>query len=197
MCGRYIILTEEENIEIRAIINEINKHFRHSHLKASTGEIYPTNICPVIKSCGVCLVNWGFPKRSGGVVINARMETVHQKPFFAKPLLNNRCLIPASGFFEWKKQDKKKIKHLVRHGNIIYMAGLYSPFRSLSEKTGEGFVIITTDSKNEMAKLHDRMPVILSEEKRKIWLSDTKDISSIRDILDNPVEDFEITLASD
>ena len=126
MCGRYAILTEEDNLEIRKIINEVNERFKDTEeiTKMKTGEIFPTNTVPVNTADSynekvVNLFKWGFPnfKQTSGVIINARSESVEEKPTFRKILHSNRCLIPASGFFEWKLIEDKKVKHLIRTAN--------------------------------------------------------------------------------
>jgi len=181
MCGRYAILTEEDNLEIRKIINEVNERFKNTEeiTKMKTGEIFPTNTVPIITADldnkkVVNLFKWGFPnfKQTSGVIINARSESVEEKPTFRKILHSKRCLIPASGFFEWKLIDDKKVKYLIRtaNQNFFYMAGLYNSYVDKNGNPYTGFVIITTDANEEMKEVHNRMPVILTMDETEFWL---------------------------
>ncbi|ACL76359.1 SOS response-associated peptidase [Ruminiclostridium cellulolyticum] len=179
MCGRYAIFTEEENQELRNIVNGINEKLKEKAATMKTGEIFPTDTVPVITDISsdgkktADLFKWGFPnfKQSSGVIINARSETVHEKPTFKKLLQSSRCIIPASGFYEWRKADGKKEKYFIRSstGNVIYMAGLYNRFIDNTGAVNNRFVILTTDSSEQMSYIHSRMPVILRPEDALIW----------------------------
>jgi len=180
MCGRYAISTEEENVEFREILNKINEKFRDTEelSKMKTGEIFPTNIVPIITAGSnnkkvVNLFKWGFPNfRNNSVIINARSETIEEKPTFRKIFHTKRCLIPASGFFEWKLIEDKKVKHLIRtaNRNFFYMAGFYNSFTDENDEPYTSFVIITTNANKEMLEVHDRMPVILTKDETELWL---------------------------
>lgn len=180
MCGRYAISTEEENVEFREILNKINEKFRDTEelSKMKTGEIFPTNIVPIITADSnnkkdVNLFKWGFPNfKHSGVIINARSETIEEKPTFRKIFHTKRCLIPASGFFEWKLIEDKKVKHLIRtaNQNFFYMAGLYNSFTDENDEPYTSFIIITTNANKEMLEVHDRMPVILTKDEAELWL---------------------------
>jgi putative SOS response-associated peptidase YedK len=190
MCGRYAIFDEEDNIEIRKIINEIDEKFAGTpeREKMRTGEIFPTDIAPVLLSpkeekgmIRAVPLKWGCPRwNSPGVIINARAETAGNKKIFRDSLVARRCAVPASGFFEWKKGDslKKKEKYLFRlpDTSIIYMAGLYQSFQDA--KTGEShaaFVILTTAANESVSPIHDRMPVILLPGELHLWLNHEED----------------------
>ena len=97
MCGRYLI-----EVEVYADIGTILANIAAEKSSLARGEVYPTNIAPVITLDGAVAAKWGFPKWKGaGVIINARAETALEKNMFRKPLLESRCVIPSSGFFEW------------------------------------------------------------------------------------------------
>ncbi|EGD48450.1 protein of unknown function DUF159 [Ruminiclostridium papyrosolvens DSM 2782] len=180
MCGRYAIFTEEENQDLRNIVNDINERLKGKAATMKTGEIFPTDTVPVITDISsngkksTDLFKWGFPnfKQSGGVIINARSETVHEKPTFRNLLQSGRCIIPASGFYEWRKADGKKEKYFIRSasGNVIYMAGLYNRFIDNIGDVNNRFVILTTDANEQMSYVHGRMPVILRPEDSSVWL---------------------------
>lgn len=179
MCGRYAVFTEEENEEFREIVNEINERYKEEAVKMKTGEIFPTDTVPVItadteSNRTVRLFKWGFPhfKQNSGVIINARSETLEEKPTFRKILHTNRCLIPASGFYEWKTVEGKKEKYLITtaNRNFFYMAGLYNSYKDKNGNPFTGFVIITSNSNEEMSNIHNRMPAILDAAEADSWL---------------------------
>jgi putative SOS response-associated peptidase YedK len=146
-----------------------------------TGEIFPTNIVPVITGFSdsqktADLFKWGFPnyRQNSGVIINARCETISEKLTFRKLLKNNRCLIPASGFYEWKTFEKRKEKYLIRSAasKLMYFAGLYNNFTDKNGIPFTSFVIITTEANNQMSQIHTRMPVILSSIQASSWMNE-------------------------
>jgi len=171
---------------MRLIIKDI------SHKLASDGaythqivpqEVAPTNRTSVVTGNGDDLqfehAMFGFECWDGkGVIINARAETIKQKSMFANHVQQRRCIIPASGYFEWQTQEnqKKKIKHLVKgkHEKLLYMAGLYR-----DGSNGREFVIITKDPTGDMADIHDRMPVILKVEQVGPWLNGAMPIEEL------------------
>ena len=182
MCGRYLISTEEEILEMREIIHEINRRYagKPELDRMKRGEIFPTDTVPVIaleeNKLQPQLFIWGFPRWQGkGVIINARSETAGEKGMFRHALKKQRCIIPASGFYEWRHtQGKKpKDKYLLRRPEtpMLYMAGLYKVY----EKEGifrQAFVILTTGANDSVRAIHDRMPVIISGDEQERWLTD-------------------------
>ena len=180
MCGRYSVSTEEEVIEIREIIHEINQKLANTPEAAmmKMGEIFPTDIAPVLTAeDGVRqarLMKWGFPMWKGsGVVINARQETAAQKSMFRAPLLNKRCVIPSTGFFEWTHGAGQKQKYLLKlpEEPALYMAGIFNVFRD-QQKMYAAYTILTTAANESVCALHDRMPVILQKFELDAWLLD-------------------------
>ena len=175
MCGRYYIADEDEMFEMREIINEVNERYTE-HSLMTTGEIFPTNVAPVLiadKQIKRAIpMTWGYPKWQGlGVVINVRAETAMEKPMFRTSIANRRCIVPSNGFFEWDHQDGRKEKYLVRLKTtpMLYMAGLYSEFKSNGIQY-TAFVIITTDANRTLSQIHDRMPLVLERGQTDLWL---------------------------
>ena len=179
MCGRYSSLTKDEIIEICNIIEGLSLQILHNDFKiesSHSGEVRPTDNAPVIIHRGTGAVSiedlrWGFKKwDSTGVIINARVETLHIKPMFSRLLHEGRCVVPTREYYEWEKVGKNKVKHFVkdRDSNLIFMAGLYRK----ASKSGKGeYVIITKDAEGDVRKIHDRMPVILRVDQIEGWLS--------------------------
>jgi len=175
MCGRYLI-EDEVYADMWLIMNEIE---RKAELRSqmAVGEVFPTNIAPVITNDGASGVKWGFPHwKNSGVIINARAETAFEKNMFRKPLLERRCVIPSSGFYEWTRagSGKKKDKFLLRRPDthILYMAGMVNTFRDADGNEYSAFVILTTAANEFVAPIHDRMPVILASDEKDYWLRD-------------------------
>jgi putative SOS response-associated peptidase YedK len=178
ICGRYLISTEEEIIEVREIMDEINRRYlgKPEYASMKSGEIFPADIVPVIalknKQPQVNLFKWGFPHWKGaGVIINARSETVFEKNMFREAFANRRCVIPATGFYEWQKDSskKKKDKYLLKQSDtpMLYMAGIYAVYGNLP-----GFVILTIAANPSVQPIHNRMPVIIKKQEQEVWLKD-------------------------
>ena len=108
MCGRFYIDPELEK-EIKAVVEAISNKYKDTpELSAmKTGEIYPTDIVPVLTAGSPMLMKWGFTGYTGkGQIINARSETAADKPMFRKSFLRKRCLIPANYYFEWENGEQ-------------------------------------------------------------------------------------------
>lgn len=110
-------------------------------------------------------------------MFNARSESVAERPAFRHLVASRRCLVPLSGFYEWKKEDsgvdgKKQPYYIYLKGDQpMIMAGLYDTWLDANGQRLYTYTILTTDSGKKLAWLHDRMPVILrDEESRRIWL---------------------------
>lgn len=172
MCGRYTIFNDQENQEIMNMIDEVNR--RHN-VEVKTGEIYPTDLVPIITdllTVNVVPMKWGFPRWDGkGVVINARSETVTEKKMFAESISKRRCIVPSTGFYEWQKKDdtKKKDKYLFNFDDskVLYMTGIYQKIKDI-----DYFVILTENANESISDIHDRMPVCLDKKDSGIWMSD-------------------------
>lgn len=162
MCGRYAIFTDQENKEIMEIIRQVNE--KHNNIKL--GEIYPTNEAPVILDSKIDVFKWGFPNFvKKGVIINARSESVEEKRMFKTSFAERRCVIPSTGFYEWK--GKEKYHFTLPNNPTLYMAGIYNQFDNENR-----FVILTTKANKSMENIHDRMPVVLEKNMIKEWIGD-------------------------
>jgi len=182
MCGRYYFDIDEA--ELKKIVDDVQKNLQESF---NTGEIFPTNSAPIIiereSKFSPIIGRWGFPKWDNkGVVINARVEGLSEKSMFKNLVKSNRCIIPASSFFEWKRSSsgvKLKDKYMFkRPDSILYMAGLYNTFNDEREQLSMfddknekiSYVIITTDANTYMSSIHDRMPLIFTKHEMEKWL---------------------------
>jgi putative SOS response-associated peptidase YedK len=104
--------------------------------------------------------------------INARSEGVFESRLYKKPILQRRCIIPVSGFFEWKKEgtSKRPFKIFLKDQPIMSLAGIWTAWRSGSPEEQRSFSIMTTAANSFMEKIHDRMPVILDAKQFDEWL---------------------------
>ena len=146
--------------------------------------VSPTQMVAVVRSDGaqnrLDLLKWGFvPSWSkdlsfGSHMINARSETVVEKPAFRHAIKYRRCIIPASGFYEWEHTcDHRKQPYFIKMADHSPMglAGLWETWKAPDNSVIETFAILTTVANKLVAPLHDRMPVILHPEDYPLWLS--------------------------
>ncbi|MDX5337460.1 MAG: SOS response-associated peptidase [Cyclobacteriaceae bacterium] len=175
MCGRYSLSKSKIDLEER-FQAEMLAEFKPRY------NIAPTQLVPVITSespKGFSFFYWGITPDFGQnkpvaqKLINAKAETVHEKISFKSSFERRRCLIPADGFYEWKKLGKKtKIPHrfTLREEDLFSFAGIWEEYESLSGEIQHTFLILTTTPNEVVSEVHDRMPVILSRENEKKWL---------------------------
>jgi len=157
--------------------------------------IAPSQDVAVIRVRGekqLVICRWGFvpswvkDPETGYKMINARSETVAEKPAFREALLKHRCLVIADGFFEWQKDGKKKTPYYVRliSHRPFGLAGLCNAWTSSEGEVICTCTIITTGSNELLAQVHDRMPVIIPKEKEDLWLDpDMHDQDVLRGLL--------------
>jgi putative SOS response-associated peptidase YedK len=198
MCGRYSLSISPETIA--ALFN----FYPGVETIPPRFNIAPTQSAPVVRldrdgNRQLASLRWGLVPRwskdlaSGSKMINARSETVAEKPAFRDAFRKRRCLVPVSGFYEWQKLDARtKQPYYIHHhdGQPLVMAGLWESWKQNDESQPiETFTILTTEANLTMQFLHDRMPVILQPEQFADWLrSDDTDIQSIQDSL-KPAEE--------
>lgn len=176
MCGRYYI--EIDSREIEEITRKIQEKLREEEAQISIkmeGEIFPTDIVPV--QTGIDLfepMKWGFTSFDGKPLINARSETATEKKTFAESMRKQRCVIPASGYFEWRKTADGKVKHkFYLPDSSLHLAGCWR-----LENERPVFVILTRDAVGKAKDIHKRMPVIIPEGRLDAWLYDTPEVMS-------------------
>lgn len=124
------------------------------------------------------LVRWGLipswvkDPQSFSTLINARSETAREKPSFRASMRHRRCLVPTDGFYEWTGEKGAKQPHLIRpkNGGLMAMAGIFDHWLGADGSELETMAILTTRANRTMQSIHDRMPVILSEEDFDAWL---------------------------
>lgn len=172
MCGRYYI-DDETSKEIEKIVANLDKKLNYQK-----GEVRPTNNALILTGKNQRIepkvFKWGFPKfTDSGVILNARADTVFEKRTFKDSIISRRCIIPASGFFEWNK-IKEKVYFTPKSKKIMYMAGIYNIFENETR-----FVILTTKANTSVKEVHDRMPLLLNENQIDEWIFESMRTSAI------------------
>jgi putative SOS response-associated peptidase YedK len=143
--------------------------------------IAPTQEVPVVVSESprrLVSMRWGLIPRwakdpkIGSRMINARAETLQERPAFRDALASRRCLVPATGFYEWKKSGQRRVPYYVhmKGQRLCAFAGLYDRWQDPAGTEIASFTIVTTEPNAVVAPLHDRMPVILLPEYEERWV---------------------------
>jgi putative SOS response-associated peptidase YedK len=184
MCGRYYRRSDKQRIAEAYRLGEIPFDLV---LPDWDFNIAPTTFQPVIREHGdtagreIVLMRWGLvpsytkelSEVKGVSTINARAETVEKSPIWREPFRKRRCLVPADGFYEWKRIDEKTRKpYAFRRANDapLAFAGLWDAWKQPDGGWLESFSIVTTDANALMEPVHNRMPVILHPRDYDRWL---------------------------
>lgn len=195
MCGRYgISVTREELTEYLSEhydIDVLDEAITLPRYNIAPGQ----NVVSLINDgtkFRVGLLKWGFippwadSEKSARTVINARSETLKDKPTFKKSFYQRRCVIISDGFFEWYRTTSTKTPYYfyLKNNKIFGFAGIYTVFKREDGTSLYTCCIITTHANTLMKDIHDRMPVILTEEQAKTWLDpNIKDSNILEEIL--------------
>jgi len=190
MCGRFTLTSPVSRLVEFFALLEPDVHLEPRY------NIAPAQSVACIRRIdgfrNLSLMRWGllpfFARHinEGARMINARSESVATKPAFRRAFESQRCIVPADGFFEWKKQGSDKQPFLIRlrSAEPFAFAGLWDRWTN-PEDDGviESFTILTTTPNALMEPVHDRMPVILPEETIDAWLSDSASADDLQDLL--------------
>jgi putative SOS response-associated peptidase YedK len=183
MCGRYTASWDHATFE---------KTFNAQAPLFESWNIAPTQYAPIVwqpaGSRETLNARWGLipkwvkkPVDFSANLFNARAETVNEKPSFKRPFESQRCIIPSSGFYEWKKPSRQPYFIHGEDGEPLAFAGLYDHWQNEDSEI-YSYTILTTSPNEVMQKLHDRMPVILSPEDFDLWLEpgvDTEELEAL------------------
>jgi len=175
MCGRFSLTANEAELNLRFELEGGEAPYVPRYNGA------PTQMLAVITGENPRLLSykrwglippWAKDISIGNKMINARAETITEKPSFRTPLFSKRCLVPADGFYEWQQDAAKQpYRIFVKNNPIFAMAGLWERWKSPEGGSIDSFSIITTEANTFMKPIHSRMPVILKREDEKIWLT--------------------------
>ena len=215
MCGRYASSRRPEDLVEEFEIDkvEVKETLAPDYNVAPTKQVYavvqrpprdtgPDDDAPSERQLRT--VRWGLvpfwakDPSIGNKMINARMETVHEKPAFRRPFASRRCLLPADGYFEWYPTEQKtkagkpvKQPFFIRpaDGGVLAMAGLYEIWRdpTRDEDDPQRFTwtctVLTTTAEDAVGHIHDRMPLLVEPERYAAWLepglSDVDDLKKL------------------
>ncbi len=191
MCGRYTIVVTMDELMLR-YLNELPTNRYHT----PRYNVAPNqNILAVVHDGAQnrlgelrwgLVPSWASDDRLGSKMINARAETLLEKTSFKTLIRRKRAIVPADGFYEWKKHGDKKqpMRITLKDGSIFSMAALYDTWTSPDGRKISTCTIITTTPNNLMADIHDRMPVILRPEDEVSWLNrNNDDVSQLTSLL--------------
>jgi putative SOS response-associated peptidase YedK len=199
MCGRYTITRQKGLVD--DLEASLDPDIDRNQWWKPRFNVAPTQDAPVVTlRDGVRvleMMRWGLVPFWAGkegakppLMINARVEGVQQKPMFRDALARRRCLVPADGFFEWKKQGKAKQPMWIhpKQGRVFAFAGLWA-----KAKTDAGdvrsFAIVTGPPNDLVSSIHDRMPVILDRSVWDAWLDPSLPAEGARELLTVPPDE--------
>ena len=186
MCGRFTFQPTEAFYKRFQIGNRLDA-------LTARYNIAPGQMVPVIiaySSRRIVLMRWGLiphwakDEKTAYKMINARVETLTQRPAFRGLLSHNRCLVPACGYYEWKAEGRDKTPYYIypQDDQYIAFAGLYDVWQRPDGEDLSTFTIITTEADPFMARLHNRMPVVLDRDLETAWLD--PELTQANDVLD-------------
>ena len=190
MCGRYVLRSPPERLrdQFAAAADDLQWPARYN--------IAPLQVAPVLRVVDgqrrIDLLRWGLvPSWAGDAaigarLINARAETVADKPSFRAAYKARRCIVPADGFYEWQLRDDGKQPLFIsrRDGRLLALAGLWEHWSRSGQLPLQTFTVLTTAAGAWMRPLHERMPVILPDEAAwQRWLDPAARAESLHDLL--------------
>jgi len=190
MCGRYSLTTDAATLaEHFQVLRQIR--FQPSYNIAPSRKIL--NIVELddgsrkaVNLFWGLVPSWAKDSKNSSHLINARIETIQEKPSFRSAFKHRRCLIPADGFYEWERRNGKQAFHIHRDDRQPFaFAGLWEQWQHETE-TLYSCTIITTAANALMQPIHERMPVIISPEHYHDWLNKAADSAHAYRLLYNP-----------
>jgi len=200
MCGRYAL-----SAAISDIAQEFSTNSAPELSLPADWNIKPTNDVYIIKNQAIEIASWGMiahwsksddeAAKSQSSAINARSESVHEKPTFKSAFRSNRCLLPATGYYEWASElGKYKTKqpiYISRDDNkLLAFTGIFQSWTSPSGRVIQSVAIITRQAVGQLALVHSRMPVFLPRDRWADWMNPKiNDVAKIRSLMDIPNPD--------
>jgi len=193
MCGRYTLHHKPEEIEERFDVEAIEEYLSPRY------NIAPSQIVPVIRQsssedslremagCKWGLIPyWAKDPKIGNNLINAKAETIAEKPSFKRAFARRRCLIPADGFYEWQKRGKAPSQPIYvrrRDGGLFAFAGLWEEWRTPEGDSVESCTIITVEPNELISKIHHRMAAILRPDDEAAWINPKSNVEDLLRLL--------------
>lgn len=188
MCGRYSLA--RETVEAWVGTERVRRHGKARY------NIAPSQRAPVVRSTSAGLTvddlrwglvpGWSSDERIGFTLINARGETLAEKPAFREAFRNRRCLVLADGFYEWQAlgRSKQPWRFLRPDGAPLLFAGLWESWHAPGQSVAlDSFTVVTTAANDVVAPIHDRMPACLDAESAVLWLDPATPADTLRSLL--------------
>lgn len=177
MCGRKTLTKDMKSIIEELAIEE----WENPDNYIPSYNIAPTQNSPILIDSGkrtVRAMRWGLipswakDDKFGAKMINARIETLTEKPSYKNLLQRNRCIVIADGYYEWKRDGDKKLPYYLKNPDdeLLTMAGLYDIWKQPDGNLLPSYTIITKDAQENLSNIHHRMPVILTQGHLNTWL---------------------------
>jgi putative SOS response-associated peptidase YedK len=190
MCGRFTLVVTVDELLTHYLIDTPTNKYHTQRFNIAPGQQVMAVILDGEKNrlgefkWGL-VPSWAKNEKIGYKMINARAETVAEKPAFRSSFKRQRCLIPADGFYEWKviDGDKQPMRIQLKDEGIFSMAGLWETWVSPEGTIISSCTIITTTPNELMVDIHDRMPVILMPEDEKHWLDKDQNPKDLKELL--------------
>ncbi|MDW7738802.1 MAG: SOS response-associated peptidase [Bacillota bacterium] len=191
MCGRFALATEKHILDLLYELEaRSDLELQPRYNIAPTQETLALRLSPNDNKRELVSLKWGLvpfwadDKSIGSRMINARSETVAEKPSFRDAFRKRRLLVPASGFYEWKKEDGGKQPYFItqKDKHPFSFAGLWERWDK-GDSPLETFTILTTEPNSLLAELHNRMPVIIPEKDYARWLDPSAGVETLQQLL--------------
>ena len=198
MCGRFIIHTPSDDLKLLFELAETPPAMPARY------NVAPSQPIPVVRlergERHLAQLQWGLipmwmKEPPSPPPINARGETIDEKPMYRDAFQRRRCLIPANGFYEWMSQEKgRKQPYLIREHNAgaFAMGGVWERWRNPQGADVETVAIVTTDANAKLRALHDRMPLILDHDDWTAWLDPKSNLVLVKSLV-KPAPDESLT----
>ncbi len=178
MCGRKTLTKGKLEIIEQLSVDSWDDSFDYT----PSYNIAPTNIVPILIYDNFRIVkpmvwglipSWSRDEKNVSILINARSETLTEKPSFSNLVYKNRCIIITDGYYEWKREGSRKQPYYIHKpdSSLMPMAGLWSIWKSQTGKKIYSYTVITTEASSELSYIHNRMPVIIPKINLNIWLN--------------------------
>ncbi len=175
MCGRFTVVSEAEELEERFGAQVAKEQYTKRYNAA------PSQLLPVITNSdkeNVQFFKWGLipfwakEEKIGNRLINARAETITEKPSFKYAVQKRRCLVLADGYYEWMKTTEGKLPFRItlQDENLFAFAGIWEEWKTKDRRDIKSFSIITVPASDSIRDIHDRMPAILTPEEENDWI---------------------------
>lgn len=200
MCGRFAIYDIDALAERFSLAKELPLNLKANFNAA------PNQFLPVIirnDKNELTLMRWGLvpswakDESVGMRMINARVETIAEKPSFRRALRQRRCIVPVNGFYEWQIDKTNKLKTPFyfhrKDDDLFALAGLYEAWITPDHQTLDTFTIVTTAPNAVVAPIHNRMPLILDTSDESTWLDHETNVESLTKLLTSHTDDQLVT----